>query len=78
VLDGLLEDLRSGRGRPLVVRGDAADDTARPDDADHPLVGGQSPDGLDDDVGAVAASQVAHSGDALLAAGGDDVGGSVG
>ena len=63
--------------RLLVLRdADAADDAAGADDADGLLVGGHVADGLEDDVGAVAAGELADLGDAFLAALGDDVGGA--
>ena len=55
---------------------DAADGAAGAHDAEGLLVGGHVPDGLEHDVGAVAAGELADRGDALLAAGGDDVGGA--
>ena len=55
---------------------DAADGAAGAYDAERLLVGGHVPDGLEHDVGAVAAGELADSVDALLAALGDHVGGA--
>src|SRR3954469_12889911 len=65
-------------GRRLVVLRDAApvDHAAGAHDAEGLLVSGQVPDALQDGGAAVAAGELPNSGDALLAAGGDDVGGA--
>ena len=53
---------------------DAADHATRTDDADGLFVRRHVADGLQDDMGAVAAGELADLGDALLAALGDHVG----
>src|SRR4051794_7062086 len=74
--DVAAEQVEAGRRLVVLRDADPADHAACAHDAECLLVGGQVPDALQDRGAAVPTGELADRGDALLAAGGDDVRGA--